>query len=234
MKKRLRIVLFLLGILGLRHSFSLPAMNIQDKASLQRGAALFINYCSGCHSLKYLRYEQMSKDLAIPLDLLKNNLIFTESKVDDPILIALAPEDAQEWFGVVPPDLSLSGRQRGKIWLYRYLTGFYKDNTRPFGVNNTVLPNAAMPDILESLRARPVLMHSYHESQQNNKQKEMLKEHFEQQLGDLINFLEYVGEPAYFKRRQLGPFVLIFFIILLIPVYCLKRLYWSKGLAMRS
>ncbi|WP_158617412.1 cytochrome c1 [Legionella sp. km772] len=211
MKKRLNLILFILGVLGGYGCFALPSMDSANKASLQRGAALFVNYCSGCHSLKYFRYEQLASDLAIPPNLVKDNLIFTESKLNEPFLIALQAKDAQEWFGVVPPDLSLIARQRGKLWLYRYLTGFYKDHSRPMGVNNTLLPNVAMPDVLEPLKGTP----------------EQLNEHFKQELGDLINFLDYVGEPAYFSRIHLGPYVVLFFILLFIPVYLLKRLYWS-------
>lgn len=199
MKRRLRI--FLLVILVGQGCFALPVLDLNNKASLQRGAALFINYCSGCHSLKYLRYEQLAQDLAIPTELVKNNLIFTQAGLDAPILNALTPKDAQEWFGAAPPDLSLIARQRGDEWLYRYLTGFYRDNSRPLGVNNHMLPNVAMPDVLAN---------AFHE----------------QELGELINFLNYVGEPSSLFRRHLGPYVLLFFILLFIPVYYLKRLYW--------
>lgn len=199
MKRRLRI--FLLAVLVGQGCFALPGLDLNNKASLQRGAALFINYCAGCHSLKYLRYEQLAQDLAIPSELVKNKLIFTQAALNAPILNALAPNDAQEWFGAVPPDLSLIARQRGDEWLYRYLTGFYRDNSRPFGVNNHMLANVAMPDVLAN---------AFHE----------------QELGELINFLNYVGEPRALFRRHLGPYVLLFFMLFFIPVYYLKRLYW--------
>ena len=194
-------------IFVLSWSACLHSMNTDDKASLQRGAVLFTNYCLGCHSLKYLRYEQVAKDLEIPLNLFKNNLIFTQAKITDPILIALNPAEAKKWFGVVPPDLSLSAKQRGEGRLYNYIVGFYTDIKRPFGVNNHVLANSAMPDVLESLK------------------KGSAKE-FEQQVRDLINFLSYASDPVYFKRIQLGPFVLLFLVLLFIPLYLLKRLYW--------
>ncbi len=228
MNKLIRIYLFLFCVFACEYSIALPSIDIHNKASLQRGAALFINYCSGCHSLNYLSYKQMAQDLEIPVSLLKKNLIFTQSKVTDPIRVALEPEDAKQWFGLMPPDLSLSARQRGRAWLYRYLTGFYQDDTRPFGVNNSLIPNVAMPDVLESLRKKS-LLNNPHQSYLNNTQKEKTHtEEFEQELGDLINFLAYVGEPARLQRTQLGPFVILFLMIFLLPVYYLKRLYWSN------
>ena len=121
-------------------------IDIKDKESLQRGAQLFMNYCSGCHSLKYMRYNRMAEDLGLTTfdgqvdeDLLKNNLIFTQAVIYDPIQIAMLPEDAKQWFGMVPPDLSLSARDRGPQWLFNYLQGFYSDDSRPFGVNNIMI-----------------------------------------------------------------------------------------------
>lgn len=185
----------------------------QDKASLQRGAAVFMNYCSGCHSLSYIRYEQMAQGIGIDNKImLKNNLIFTQASSSDPIGSALAPADAQHWFGVHPPDLSLAARQRGAAWLYQYLTGFYTDKTRPFGVNNKMMPNAAMPDVLESLK-KPI-----HQA----------PEEFERTIMDLVNFLAYVAEPTKLQRVHLGTYVLLFLLLLLLPVYCLKRMYWQR------
>jgi ubiquinol-cytochrome c reductase cytochrome c1 subunit len=140
------------------------AQDPQVTASLQRGAKVFMNYCSGCHSLKYLRYNRMAEDLGlttfdgqIDQDLLKSNLIFTQATIYDPIQIAMPAEDAKQWFGVVPPDLSLSARERGGQWLYNYLNSFYNDSSRPFGVNNLLIPNVAMPDMLEPLIGKRML-----------------------------------------------------------------------------
>jgi ubiquinol-cytochrome c reductase cytochrome c1 subunit len=204
-------------------------INLNDQASLQRGAALFMNYCSGCHSLKYVQYEQMGHDLGISSKLLKNNLIFTQSKSSDSIEIALPPNDAQQWFGLVPPDLSLIARQKGPVWLYGYLTGFYQDKSRPLGVNNILVPNVAMPDVLESLKGTAYLLTdpAMHQSVLKITQSgEIPAQQFEQIMVDLITFLVYVSEPNHLSRIHLGPYVILFLIILLLPVYYLKVIYW--------
>lgn len=230
-RSRVIIVLFLFNgwIQALIASPTLP-INLNDKTSLQRGAALFMNYCSGCHSLKYIQYKQMGDDLGITsLELLKNNLIFTQSQPSDPIQIALPPVDAQQWFGLVPPDLSLSARQRGTAWLYRYLTGFYKDKNRPFGVNNLLIPNVSMPDALESLKGTAYLLTDspiHNPSLKIVQSGALSTPEFEQVLIDLITFLVYVSEPTQLSRTQLGPYVILFLIILLLPIYYLKVLYW--------
>lgn len=202
-------------------SLSVPIVDINNKASLQRGAALFMNYCAGCHSLSYVHYDQMANDLEIPLTLVKDNLIFTQSKITDPIRSTLGAENANRWFGLMPPDLSLIARQKSSTWLYQYFTGFYTDETRPFGVNNKALHNALMPDVFELIKNQD----SSHNSASQLKE---VDNEFEQRIADLINFLVYVGEPAQLERTRLGPYVLFYFIIFLIPIYLLKRSYWKK------
>ncbi|MBN9227639.1 MULTISPECIES: cytochrome c1 [Legionella] len=191
--------------------------NVQDKASLQRGARLFMNYCSGCHSLKYLRYNHMAKGLGLTRfdgqineDLLKNNLIFTQATINDPIRIALPPEDAKQWFGVVPPDLSLVAREKGTRWLYSYLNGFYKDEARPFGTNNRLVPDVAMPNILDTLN------------------HELPSGQFNMNLQDLVTFLAYVGEPIQPLRYRMGFFVVGFLFVLFLVAVGLKTVYWRK------
>ncbi|ARB92425.1 cytochrome c1 [Legionella longbeachae] len=193
------------------------SVNIQDKASLQRGAKLFMNYCSGCHSLKYLRYDRMAKGLGlmrsvrqIDEDLLKNNLIFTQATITDPIEIAMPPEDAKQWFGIVPPDLSLVARAKGEEWIYNYLTGFYNDDSRPFGTNNYLVPDVAMPNILDTL---------------HNK---MGERQFDENVLDLVTFLAYVSEPIQTERYHMGFFVIGFLGILFLVSLCLKIVYWRK------
>jgi len=131
-----------------------PRIDLNDSASLQRGARLFVNYCLGCHSVKFMRYKRMAEDLGISDEQLKQNLLFTADKVGEPMAIAMSTEMAKEWFGVVPPDASLLGRSRGAAWLYSYLLTFYMDENpaRPFGVNNIVFPDVGMPHVLWSLQ----------------------------------------------------------------------------------
>jgi ubiquinol-cytochrome c reductase cytochrome c1 subunit len=190
-----------------------------DQASLQKGAALFMNYCSGCHSLKYLHYNRMAEDLGIQNpELLKKNLIFTQAQAHDPIQTALPLEDAQQWFGLMPPDLSLIARQKGIPWLHDYLTGFYQDKSRPYGVNNVLEPNEAMPDVLESLRVS---------GPHQNQLDDIKSKNFEQAIADLLHFLAYAGEPVQSARQHLGLFVIPFLILLLVFVYYLKKCYWK-------
>ena len=126
--------------------------DLNDRASLQRGAQLYMNYCSGCHSLKYLRYSRMAEDLGLTEDEVMNNLNFTGAKFGEQILVNLTPEHANQWFGKMPPDLSLITRVRGSDWVYTYLNQFYLDESRPLGWNNKLFPNASMPNPLWELQ----------------------------------------------------------------------------------
>ncbi len=130
--------------------------NLQDKPSLQRGARLFVNYCIGCHSLKYQRYERTANDLEIPHEIFMANLIFTDQKIGGLMRTAMPTEASKAWFGAAPPDLTLEAKLRGGEWVYNYLKAFYVDAARPFGVNNKVFPNVAMPHALLELQGTPV------------------------------------------------------------------------------
>ncbi|WP_058533312.1 cytochrome c1 [Legionella saoudiensis] len=228
------------GVLG---CLLLPILGAQswamdNKPSLQRGAKLYMNYCSGCHSLKYLRYNHMAEGLGligfdgrIDEDLLKNNLIFTDATVNDPIRIALPPEDAKQWFGVVPPDLSLVTREKGANWLFSYLKSFYTDNSRPFGVNNLMVPGVAMPNILEPLIGEMTLVPGTKEQAPHLslvKEGELSAAQLDSLLQDLVSFLIYVGEPTQAIRHRLGGIVLAFLLVFLLVVFALKRVYWQK------
>lgn len=192
-------------------------INPFDQAKLQRGAKIFMNYCSGCHSLRYLRYNRMALDLGIirfdgqiDSNLLRSNLIFTRAEVVDPVKVSMPAAEAREWFGVIPPDLSLIARQRGVAWIYNYLNGFYADSSRPYGTNNNMLPDTAMPNVFY-----PVL-------------NKISQQEHEKNLEDLLSFLAYVGEPAQLQRYSLGYGVVLFLIIFCIISYLLKKMYWKK------
>lgn len=191
-------------------------IDLSDSASLQRGAKLFMNYCSGCHSLKYVRYDGMAKNIGIVDDkgqvldkLLKDNLVFTDEKITASILTAMPASDASRWFGIVPPDLSLVARSRGADWLYTYLRSFYPDPKQPWGVNNYVFPSVAMPHVLNEL------------------QNKLNKEEFDTSVRDLVNFLVLMGEPKQRERERLGVWVLVFLGIFLVFAWILKREYWK-------
>ncbi|MGL5743403.1 MAG: cytochrome c1 [Legionella sp.] len=211
------LLALLFGLSLNQYVLAYSLVQIDNKASLQRGAQFFMNYCSGCHSLSYLRYNRMAEGLGltgfdgrIDEGLLKNNLIFTQAAIEEPIWIALPPEDAKQWFGIVPPDLSLIAREKGTDWLYNYLSGFYKDDSRPFGTNNHLVPDVAMPDILESLS------------------DELPKQQFDAYLQDLVTFLAYVGEPIKSERYHLGFYVIGFLCVLFLTALGLKQVYWRK------
>ena len=183
--------------------------DIFDEASLQNGAKLFMNFCSGCHSISFMRYNRIAKDLNLSEELVVKNLMFAGKKTGEAITTAMPNEGAAKWFGGVPPDLSLVARSKGTDWIYTYLRSFYADESRIFGVNNKVLVNASMPDVLWSLR----------ESQSESE--------FDNSVRDITNFLDYVGEPAKLIRLKLGKWVLLFLGILFILVYMLKKEYWK-------
>lgn len=190
--------------------------DLTDQASLQRGAKLFMNYCSGCHSLKYVRYKGMAQDIGIVdsdgkvlEQAVKDNLLFTGERITDPIMTAMPKADAANWFGIAPPDLSLVARSRSADWLFTYLRSFYPDSKRPWGVNNRLFPDVAMPHVLLSL------------------QNQLSPAEYDASIRDLVNFLVLMGEPKQLERERLGVWVLIFLGILLVFSWLLKREYWK-------
>jgi len=183
--------------------------DISDTASLQNGAKLFMNYCSGCHAISFMRYNRIAKDLSLSDSLVAEHLMFSGDKTGETITTAMPKEAATKWFGGPPPDLSLIARAKGTDWIYTYLRGFYKDESKVFGVNNKVLENASMPDALWSLK------------------EEKSELEFNQDVRDITNFLDYVGEPAKLIRTSLGVWVLLFLSVLLVLTVLLKKEYWK-------
>jgi len=123
-------------------------INLSDKVSLRNGAHTFVNYCLSCHEASYMRYERMADDLGIDRETLKRDMMFAADKPGELMTVNMSDEDAKAWFGVVPPDLSLTARSRGPDWIYTYLRGFYRDEATSTGWNNTLYPNVAMPHVL--------------------------------------------------------------------------------------
>ena len=183
--------------------------DISNTASLQNGAKLFMNYCSGCHAIGFMRYNRIAQDLNLSDSLVAEHLMFAGEKPGETITTAMPKEGAAKWFGGTPPDLSLVARAKGTDWIYTYLRGFYKDDSKAFGVNNEVLENASMPDVLWSLK----------ESKSETE--------FNQDVRDITNFLDYVGEPAKLIRTSLGVWVLLFLGVLFVLTYLLKKEYWK-------
>jgi len=152
MKKLIAVVFALLPALtlaaGAKVHLDDAMVDLDDQASLQRGAKYFANYCMGCHSTKFARYNRVARDLGIDEKDMEENLIFAETKIGNLMKIAMRPEDSKKWFGATPPDLTLVARVRGSDWVYTYLRSFYADETRPYGVNNAVFKDVGMPHVL--------------------------------------------------------------------------------------
>lgn len=209
--------------------------DLQDQASLQRGAQLYMNYCSGCHSLKYLRYSRIAQDLGLSEDEVQANLNFTGVKVGEQIQVSLTEADANKWFGKMPPDLTLIARVRGSDWIYTYLKSFYLDESRPLGWNNQLFPNASMPNPLWQMQGLQHAEYGELDKATGERPVHGLKlaqpgtlkpEQFDQAVRDITNFLEYAGEPAALKRQSLGVWVVLFLVVFTLIAYLLKIEYW--------
>ena len=219
------------GGTGVEHS----GANINDTASLQRGAKWYVNYCLGCHTISYMRYNRLAEDLGLSEDMVMQNLVFTDAKFGETMNIAMDAEQAKSWFGKTPPDLSLIGRSRGADWLYSYLRGFYQDGNG--GWNNTLLPNASMPHVLWRLQGIQVPVYRQ-ETSESGFTHEVIDhfelstpgtqsaQEFEETARDIAAFLEYVGEPAKLKRKGIGVWVILFLVLFTFIAYLLKVEYW--------
>ena len=217
--------------------------DVHNKASLQRGARLFVNYCLSCHSAAYQRYAHLARDLGLTEQQVQDNLIFTSDEDGAPnkpgalMTVTMTDKYAKEAFGTVPPNLSLVARVRGSSWLYNYLKGFYVDASRAFGVNNIVFPDVAMPHVLSELQGLQVPV--YRTEQRQGKEVRSIEslelevpgtqspEEYSRSVADLVNFLVYLGEPARLERDKYGLWVILFLVVFTIIAYFLKRDYWQ-------
>jgi len=209
-------------------------IDMNDTASLQRGAGIFVNYCLSCHSAAFVRYNRVAEDLQIPEDVVKDNMMFTADRIGGLMKATMSPEDAKEWFGTVPPDLSLVGRSRGPEWIYTYLRSFYLDDSTPTGWNNVLFKSVAMPHVLYSLQgSRRAIFKKDENDMVEFDRFEMVEpgsmneEEFDAAARDLTNFLVYISEPVQMIRYKLGVYVLIFLAIFLVFAYLLKKEYWK-------
>ena len=211
--------------------------SLKDIPSLQRGAKLFVNYCLSCHSAKYMRYNRMADDLKIPPKLVVRDMMFAADKIGEPMTTTMTPQQAEKWFGVAPPDLSLIARLRGAQWLYNYFLAFYLDENSPSGWNNLVFENVAMPHAMYELQGRQRAVFKTVQDADGNSREVldyfekvsdgiMSAAEYEQAARDLTNFLIYVGEPAKLVRVKYGLWVMLFFGIFIALAYYLKKEFW--------
>jgi ubiquinol-cytochrome c reductase cytochrome c1 subunit len=212
-------------------------IDITNKAAVQRGAKYFVNYCLGCHSARYIRYARLAQDTSLSPRQVEQNLLFTDQKIAETMTNAMQANDAEQWFGNAPPDLTLIARSRGVDWVYTYLRSFYLDDSRPFGVNNLVYPNVVMPHVLWPLQGWQVPVY---EETERGKPDERLINHlkliqpglmtpgeYDRAVRDLVTFLAYTAEPAQPTRLRVGAWVMVFLAVLLVLTYLLKREYWK-------
>jgi ubiquinol-cytochrome c reductase cytochrome c1 subunit len=233
MKKLLAVLLVAFPGLALAsgasvHLDSAP-VNLQDKTSLQRGAQIFVNHCLNCHSAQYMRYGRLS-DLGLSETQIRENLILTGDKIGDPMATTLLAKDAKEWLGVNPPDLSLVARSRGSDWLYTYMRSFYRDPATKTGWNNVVFPNVGMPHVLweyQGDQAPKAGAHGAGSGLVLERPGKLSPAEYDRYVGDLVNFLTYLGEPARSKRVQVGIVVMFFLAAFFVITLLLKNEYWK-------
>jgi len=223
--------------------------NIGDQASLQRGAALFMNYCASCHSADLIRYARIGRDLGLTEEQVMTNLNFTGAKFQGPVKVAMSPDDSAVWFGAPAPDLSLTARAKheGADWIYTYLKSFYIDESRPIGWNNPLKIGASMPHVLwEYQGVQRMITEPFGKDSAGNDQPcangavgnacfvrfelsqpgLLSAEAYSQQIRDISNFMAYVAEPAVLERRRYGIWVVLFLAAFTFLAWLLKREYW--------
>lgn len=252
----------ILSLLGLMLSFGLaghaaaagggiawdkfPVEKSTDVAALQNGAKIFVNYCLNCHSASYMRYNRL-RDIGLTEDLIKKNLMFATDKVGDTMKVSLDPKQAKEWFGGVPPDLTVIARSRsafgqgtGADYLYTYLRTYYRDETKPTGWNNLAFPNVGMPNVLWELQGQrgakfveqkdphdaSKTVHSFSGFEQLTPGS-LSPQQFDQAVGDLVAYLQWMGEPAQGQRVRLGVWVLLFLAVFTVIAWRLNAAYWK-------
>ena len=212
-------------------------INLRDQASLQRGARNFINYCLNCHNAAFMRYSALTQ-IGLSEQQIRDNLMFTTDKFGDPMVSALDPQDAKEWFGGLPPDLTLAARVRGSDWIYTFLRSFHRDDASPTGWNNAVFKNVGMPNVLHDLQGTQVLTKVGERPGHGGHMEPVMKlavdragtmsaAEYDRFVSDLVNYMTYMAEPARAQRTQLGVLVLLFLVPAFFVSLWLKHEYWK-------
>jgi ubiquinol-cytochrome c reductase cytochrome c1 subunit len=222
-----------------------PSEKLTDRAALQDGAKLFVNYCLNCHSAAYMRFNRMH-DIGLNDDQIKKNLLFTTEKVGETMKVALDPRQAKEWFGAIPPDLSVIARSRsaagqgsGADYLYTYLRTYYRDDSKPTGWNNLAFPSVGMPHVLWELQGerRPIFekkMEHGHETEIFTGRWEVVKtgaldpREYDTAVANLVAFMQWMGEPVQQTRVQIGVWVLLFLAVFTLIAWFLNAAYWKN------
>lgn len=226
-----KFILTLLALFPMLATAAGPALDLDsanndlaDKESLKRGFKTYINYCLGCHTLKYQRYNRTFADLGISDEEGKAEWMYTGEKVGDHITNTMPAKQAAAWFGTAPPDLTLEARLRSPDWIYTYLRSFYVDESRPFGTNNKIFKDVGMPHVLQGLEGVRTMDENGNLSSPVG--GTMSEQEYDEVVRDLTNFLEYVGEPNKLERKRIGYWVIGFLVIFFILSYFLKKEYW--------
>jgi ubiquinol-cytochrome c reductase cytochrome c1 subunit len=214
-----------------------------DMVALQNGAKIFVNYCQNCHAAAYMRFNKL-KDLGLTDQQIKENLLFSTDKIGETMKVSMDVKNAKDWFGVVPPDLTLvarsrsdSGKGTGSDYLYTYLRTYYRDDTKPTGWNNLAYPNSAMPHVMWEWQGerKPI----YEEATEHGKKVAVLKGwqqvspgsmtplQYDQSVGDLVGFLQWMSEPVQNNRVQIGVWVLLFLLLLTFAAWRLNVAFWK-------
>lgn len=215
-------------------------VNLRNTASLQRGAGLYVNYCLGCHSAQYMRWERVADGIGLTKEQLQAYLQVTGERPAEPMKSAMPAADAARWFGKAPPDLTLAvrSRDRGADWVFTYLLSFYLDETRPLGVNNMVFPDVGMPHVLWELQGWQRAAFDEEVDERGNVRRRfagfeqasegrMTPDEYRRAARDLTNFLAYMAEPERLQRQALGIRVILFLLVFLVFAWLLKREYWK-------
>ncbi|MFQ3230989.1 cytochrome c1 [Reinekea sp.] len=214
--------------------------DMSDKVSMQEGLRTYMDYCAACHSLGFARYNRVARDLEIPEDIMMSQIAFAQdAKFGDLMKFAMTEKDGKAWFGAAPPDLTMVTRVRGVDWVYSYMRGFYKDDSRPYGVNNTVFKDVGMPHVLIGLQGLcavkpdhvdhnavdPLTGDALHsDACSSYKQEGSLNAHeYDEVVYNLVNFLNYMAEPYQQERKILGWKVLAFLLVLFVFATLLQR-----------
>ncbi len=238
MKKLSMTILLLAFSLGVaaEESVELQQANFdpEDRASILQGAKTFVKYCLGCHSIKHIRYQRISKDFTIDEKKVLAEIAPQSASIYDQMHTAMNAHDSAKWFGVQPPDLSLISRSRNADWLYSYLKSFYTDPSKPLGTNNLIFKDVGMPNVFWQVQGEQKAVYTEGDDGQPVFEKleiakpgTMTEEEFDTMVNDLVNFLVYVGEPVKLERERIGKYVLLYLVMFLLISYLLKKEYWK-------